>query len=60
MNEQLSREKLIEKAKRLGIDTKGDPIYASSAGRHEFADEYELHEGLWKKSLTTVPISFIY
>jgi hypothetical protein len=35
-------KKLIKRAKELGIDIQGEPIYKSASGRRKIADEYEL------------------
>lgn len=49
MKKQLSKDELIEKSKRLGIDIKGEHIYKSSSGRKEFADEYEIQRRIMEK-----------
>ncbi|MDD5503790.1 MAG: hypothetical protein PHV77_00550 [Candidatus Omnitrophica bacterium] len=49
MEKKLSKDKLIEKAESLGIDIKGEPIYQSSSGRHEFASEYEIQRRIMEK-----------
>lgn len=38
----LQGEKLIERARMLGVDVMGDRIIHSSSGRREFAEEFEL------------------
>lgn len=38
----LQGQQLIDKAKELGVDIEGDPIYQSSSGRQKIADEHVL------------------
>ena len=42
MKKLLIGKELIERANKLGVDTQGDRIYASSSGRQSVADDYEL------------------
>ncbi|MBU1110368.1 hypothetical protein KKB83_02030 [Patescibacteria group bacterium] len=42
MKKILQGELLVKRAKQLGIDIQGEPIYQSASGRKSIANEYEL------------------
>ncbi len=41
MTELPTGQELRDRARKLGVDTQGESIFASSVGRHEYAPDYE-------------------